>query len=301
MFINQGQKLEIKGKFFSLSLTANKNQQFSQESLSQYQSFVDKVDAFFEHMKKEHIIDLLHKNKPHKKIIRLFDKVSSAPLEHISFEANGILAQMEGIKLGFKTLKDFNAGAYRDIRRNLIKNSNSNSYYGFIFELTVASLLASNGIQFDVCSTRDGSPDFVLPINGNTYHIECRSVFSNAPEGSEEKYRLKVNQGINSKEKKKYAALNCALLIDTTPIERLRNTGVILTNKEVIPKESKFGCIGLFTNYTRTAHGTVILTHGWSRNYFNGINPDFKNILDSFIPFNPDDEEVHMVDAFTDI
>mgnify|MGYP003384699670 CR=1 FL=1 len=296
MFVHKGQKIEIKGNYFSISLTAIKNQQFSQDNLSHYQSFMDKIDSFFDYMKKEHTIDLLHKSKPHKKIIRLFDKISSASVENISLEANGVLAQMEGIKIGFQTLKSLNAGAYRDIRRNLIRNSNSHSYYGFIFELTIASVLAQNGIEFDVCSTRDGSPDFILPINGSTYHIECRSIFSTTSTESEEKFSLKVSQGINSKEKKKYAAPNCALLIDTTPIESLREKGVILSNKDYIPKESKFGCIGLFTNYTRSENGTVILTHGWNRDYFNEIDNEFKTILESFIPNN---DMTHMIDTFT--
>lgn len=140
-----------------------------------------------------------------------------------------------------------------------------------------------------------------MPINDNTYHIECRSIFSNAEKESENKYRLKVNQGINTKERKKYTTKNCALFIDTTPIERLRNTGVVLNNKEVIPNKSKFGCIALFTNYTRSTQDSVILTHGWDREYFNEINPDFKNVLDSIIPYDPNNAKVHMVDVYTDI
>lgn len=300
MQVPQGSSFAIKGKYYSMSLTARTHQSISHPTIQQYQSFLQRVDDFFDHMWAEHQINLLCKKRPHKKIIRLFDRLTQADTDQLNLEANGILAQLESIKFGFQNIKSTNETAYRDIRKNLIRNSSSNSYYGFVFELSIASTLSMNGIDYKVLPTNDGSPDFELSINGSKYYIECRSIFTTSQEHSEEKYKAKIVQGINSKESKKYAASNCALFIDTTPIERLRKTGIVLDSTGRIPELSKFGCIALFTYFTRTQNGRVILTQDWSREYFNNLDSQFKNTLNSLIP-KSEEPQLQMVDTYTDI
>jgi len=296
--ISRGDKIEIKGKYFSMNLASRSDHMVNDTVIMQYQNFVDLIDNFFDTMKNDYLIDLLYKNKPHKKIIHIFDTLKDDDShDDLSTRANCIAAKMENIRSGFEVLKGGQSDVYNAIRKNLIRNSNSSSYWGFVFELSIAALLTKSGFEFKVCPTKDGSPDFAIFYEGDWLYIECHAVFRNANDISEEKFRSKVLAGVRKKEKKKYASSNCALFLDVTSLESLRESGIVQTNENILLDSSKFGNVTLFVNYMRSEYGSLKLSHGWERADYNHQSPKLRELLDILIP-NHDEGVVHAVDAY---
>jgi hypothetical protein len=299
--LNRGGVIEIKGKYFSMNVTSLSDQIIDASTLIQYQSFANLVDNFFHTMKNDFLIDLLHKNKPHKKIIHIFDSLNdtNSP-DDLSSRANCVAAKMENLRYGFDVLKKGRKSTYNAMRKNLIKNSNSDSYWGFVFELSIATLLTKADIEFEVCPTKDGSPDFSLLYKGEYFFIECHAISRNAGCITEEKFKSKVLSGVSKKEKKKYASGNCSLFIDVTSLESLRARGEVWTNEKILLDSSKFGNVTLFTNYMRKESGSVILSHGWDRSDYKHMPPKLKELMDILIPVK-NKGVIQAVDAYLSV
>ena len=163
-------------------------------------------------------------------------------------------------------------------------NKSDSDYYGFRFEVAVASSLIKKGVQF----THPDRPDFRITYNGSTICIECTS--RHVSQDKPLDIVLEIKRAINRKSKRRYDIPRCALFIDITnlyylahlkgQINQLRTIKESI--REVLEKESNFGSILLFV---------YIMNKAKNRFEFNYIRMDNKKIdrtlkdfLDKFYP-----------------
>ena len=166
-------------------------------------------------------------------------------------------------------------------------NVSDSDYYGFRFEVAIASSLIKKGMQF----THPDPPDFRIAYDGSTICIECASRHV-----SQDRYHkpldivLEIKRVINRKSRRRYDIPRCALFIDITnlyylahlkgQINQLRTIKEFI--REVLEKESNFGSILLFVYIMNKAKNRFELNNIRIDN--KKIDQTLKDFLDKFYP-----------------
>lgn len=287
LFIPRGKKILLEGKYFSMNLTSSSNQTMSIESINKYKDLVRRINGFGDVMETEFHIPLTRRGKPLKKIKTLLEgfNVQTKTVD-AEVKANTALSRMTIIVESLRKVKSVNFDAFTAIKRNLVKESSGQAYWGFIFELLIAARLADADIKFDISSRRNGAADFSVETDRGIVEIECHALFPIATHLDSEGIKQKIHNGISSKEKKNYAGSNCALFIDTTNLEKYHIPGIPYDTTVYIPDVSKFGNVTLFSSHTKLEGKEFKYGQGWNPKYYDSCTPQLKQILARCIPID---------------
>ena len=168
-------------------------------------------------------------------------------------------------------------------------NVSDSDYYGFRFEVAIASSLIKKDIQF----THPDPPDFKVTYNGSTICIECASRHV-----SQDGYHkpldivLEIKRVINRKSRRRYDIPKCALFIDITNLYYLAHLKGQINQlgtvkefiREILEKESNFGSILLFIYIMNKAENRFEFNYIRIDN--KKINQTLKSFLDTFYPMS---------------
>jgi len=165
-------------------------------------------------------------------------------------------------------------------------NMSDSDYYGFRFEVAVASSLIRKGIQF----TTPDPPDFSVMYNQKEIFIECTSRHISSDKSLN--IMREIKRAINRKSKRRYDVPRCALFIDVTNLYYLAHlkdqTNQLRTIREsikgVLEKESNFGSILLFVYIMNKAKNRFELNYIRIDN--ENIDQTLKEFLDKFYPIS---------------
>ena len=97
-------------------------------------------------------------------------------------------------------------------KRELRNRPEEGDFYGIRCEIATAAMLIERGINF----TKRESPDFELPVDGDTLFIECGSAHLSKPANRDIAY--KVGSVVNQKKAKPYCTPKLALFAEVTNI-----------------------------------------------------------------------------------
>ncbi|HIH72410.1 hypothetical protein GBV73_09610 [Thermococcus sp. 101 C5] len=163
-------------------------------------------------------------------------------------------------------------------------NTSDSDYYGFRFEVAVASSLIRKGLQF----TTPDPPDFKVVYNQEEIFIECTS--RHISPDKDLNIIQEIKRAVNRKSKRRYDVPRCALFIDITNLyylAHLKNQTDQLklirkSIKELLEKESNFGSVLLFVYLVNKAKSRFELNYIRIDN--KKIDRVLKDFLDKFYP-----------------
>ncbi|RZK00136.1 MAG: hypothetical protein EOO43_25315 [Flavobacterium sp.] len=174
--------------------------------------------------------------------------------------------------------------AYKKIVYDLKKQIKLSLFWGYRFELHIATLLAMKDVIFDC----PDPPDFV--VQGTNISIECSSKRVNTIVCGKD-YKYKIRASLESKRKGAYNAPNSALFIDITNIiyslkaSSFDTEPMTLSNYvEAIIPQYNFGSVLLFGYHFEISSKKYYSSYVRVDNKI--IDPSLSNFLDKHFPYD---------------
>jgi len=194
------------------------------------------------------------------------------------------IARLKMLVKHLQNIEQYDSRLLQDYRRKI--NTTDSDYYGFRFEVAVASSLIRKELQF----TTPDPPDFKVIYNSEEVFIECtsRHVSQNKPFN----VMQEIKRAINKKAGRRYEIPKCALFIDATNLyhlAHLKNQSNQLMNikeliRKILEKECNFGSILLFIYIMNKTKNRLELNYIRIDN--KNVDSVLKNFLDEFYPIS---------------
>jgi len=191
------------------------------------------------------------------------------------------LARLLMLVKHLEEIKKYDVNLLNELRSKI--NRDDANYFGFRFEVAIASSLIRKKVKF----IKTESPDYKISHNGKEIYIETTSTHITKPSLKDLKHKIKA--AIRKKSKKNYCQPNTALFIDITNIyfhNLLRKQ--LIQSKELknyvkdILKKAKFGSVVMFAYILNKKLNRFELNY--IRVDSEAIDPILRDFLDKYYP-----------------
>ena len=186
--------------------------------------------------------------------------------------------------LSLMDIKEYDSSIYDYYKKRIINNSDI-SIHGHIFEINQCAhfirISKEKNLGFEFGDPNQNQPDFIVKKNG--FEITS-SRYSEYTEDSNP--GIKLLRKFREKNRKAYANIDCALLIDINQMSyhAMKNgKAVSPTFKEVrefVCKESKFGIVMYFIEWIENQNGTLHFKGTVYTDFHQDCKPELKKMME---------------------